>query len=73
MVRPGETGYLAPTADTAALREAIVRLLTDRPETRRAMSETCRRIAVEEYSLDVQSRKYECLYAELLAASRKAR
>ena len=29
MVRPGHTGHLAPTGDTAALRDAIVKLLRD--------------------------------------------
>jgi len=64
MVRPGVTGYLAPTRDVAALREAVRTLLGD-PAKRAEMSANCRRIAVEEYSLDVQARAYAALYERL--------
>jgi glycosyltransferase involved in cell wall biosynthesis len=66
MVRPGQTGYLAPTGDTAGLREGIVKLLRD-PQARAEMSQHCRRIVLEEYSLDVQARQYVRLYESLLA------
>ncbi|MEO6436357.1 MAG: glycosyltransferase, partial [Tepidisphaeraceae bacterium] len=66
MVRPGETGWLAPTGDTAALREAIVESLRD-PQRRESMAAICRRVAVEEYSLDVQARAYVELYRTLLS------
>ena len=69
MVRPGVTGQLAPTGDTAALRDAIVRVLRA-PDERAAMSENCRRIAVEEYAMEVTARQYVRLY-ELLLAGRK--
>ena len=64
MVRPGVTGYLAPTRDVAGLREAVRKLLAD-PAKRAEMSANCRRIAVEEYSLDVQARAYAALYERL--------
>src|SRR5207248_11420316 len=54
-VRPGQTGWLAPTGDTDALRDAIETALRDRGR-RTAMSPICRQVAVEEYSLDVQAR-----------------
>jgi glycosyltransferase involved in cell wall biosynthesis len=66
MVRPGETGWLAPTGDTQALREAIEDALRD-DERRAAMSPICRRIAIEEYSLDVQATAYARLYETLVA------
>jgi glycosyltransferase involved in cell wall biosynthesis len=66
MVRPGQTGWLAPTGDTNALREAIETALRDR-EKRLAMSPVCREVAVREYSLDVQARAYAALYETLLA------
>jgi glycosyltransferase involved in cell wall biosynthesis len=73
MVRPGQTGWLAPTGDTRALRDAIAEALSD-DARRAAMAATCRAVAVEEYSLDVQSRAYAALYETLIAraASRAA-
>jgi hypothetical protein len=53
MVRPGITGQLVPVADTAALRDAIRAMVRDE-DARRAMSANCRRIAVEEYSIEAQ-------------------
>jgi glycosyltransferase involved in cell wall biosynthesis len=70
MVRPGETGWLAPTGDTQALRQSIEEALRD-DDRRQAMSATCRRIAVEEYSLDVQANAYVRLYETLLARARQ--
>ena len=66
MVRPGQTGWLAPTGDTNTLRDAIETALRDR-ERRLAMSPVCREVAVREYSLDVQARAYAALYETLLA------
>jgi glycosyltransferase involved in cell wall biosynthesis len=68
MVRPEQTGWLAPTGDTAALRDAIVAALSD-PAARAMMSQTCRDTAVREYALDVQARRYEGLYQTLLASA----
>jgi glycosyltransferase involved in cell wall biosynthesis len=68
-VRPGQTGWLAPTGDVDALRDAIETALRDR-ERRMAMSPVCRRVAVEEYSLDVQARAYAALYETLLARAK---
>jgi glycosyltransferase involved in cell wall biosynthesis len=65
MVRPGVTGLLAPTKDVPALREALRQLLAD-PAQRAEMSANCRRIAVEEYSLEVQARAYLSLYQGLV-------
>ncbi len=71
MVRPGVTGHLAPTGDTAALRNAIVKVL-QAPGERAAMSENCRRIAVEEYAMEVTARQYVRLYESLLAGRKPA-
>ena len=64
MVRPGETGWLAPTGDTGALRDAIATALSD-DDQRQAMGVKCRTVAVAEYSLDVQARAYAALYEQL--------
>jgi len=65
MVRKGETGYVVPTGDAVALRDAIAYLL-QADEERAAMSDRCREVAVNEYSLEVQARRYADLYARLL-------
>jgi len=64
MVRPGITGLLAPVGDAAALRRAIVELL-EAPDKRQEMSQSCRRIAVEEYSLETLGRNYSQLYQKI--------
>jgi glycosyltransferase involved in cell wall biosynthesis len=66
MVRPGVTGWLAPVGDAMALRHAIVTALAD-DAGRATMSAHCRRIAVEEYSLEVQAAAYVRLYERLIA------
>ena len=67
MVRPGITGLLAPVGDSEALRTAIMELL-ENPEKRQEMSNNCRRIAVEEYSLEVLGRNYSQLYQQVVLA-----
>ncbi len=69
IVRPGITGLLAPAQDVPALRKAIRDLLQD-PATRAELSINCRRIAVEEYALDVQAQRYIQLYETVLAGIR---
>lgn len=65
MVQPGVTGMLVPPRDTVGLLAAILSLIHDE-KTRREMSSNCRRIAVEEYSLELQARRYSELYKSLL-------
>ncbi len=67
MVRPGVTGQLAPTRDVASLRDAILSVLSDLNK-RKEMSLNCRRIAVDEYSLETQARQYVALYESLISA-----
>jgi glycosyltransferase involved in cell wall biosynthesis len=67
MVRQGVTGLLVPPQDVPALRAAIADSLQD--VSRRAeMAANCRRIAVEEYSLEVQARRYVELYQATVSA-----
>lgn len=66
MVRPGLTGWLAETGNTIALRDAILSALSN-DDARHAMAAHCRRIAIEEYSMEVQSRAYLTLYETLIA------
>lgn len=66
LVRPGITGLLATTGDASELRDAILRLLDDGAE-RSEMSVNCRRVAIEEYELTLQARRYGRLYENMLA------
>lgn len=68
-VRPGLTGLLAPVGDVAGLRTAIAELLAD-PLMRAKLGANCRRIAVEEYALEVQARRYADLYRTLVPGDR---
>lgn len=65
MVRDGQTGVLVTLRDVAGLRTAIGGLLGN-PLLRASMSEQSRRIAVEEYSRDLQVRRYIDLYQSLI-------
>jgi glycosyltransferase involved in cell wall biosynthesis len=65
MVRPGITGFTVPLGDADALASAISHVLNDRA-LGKEMSAACRRIAVDEYSLDLQARRYVELYRELI-------
>jgi glycosyltransferase involved in cell wall biosynthesis len=65
MIRPGVTGMLVPPKNVEALVCTIMQLLRD-PEQLGEMRLNCRRIALEEYSLDLQAYRYSRLYAEVL-------
>lgn len=66
MVRSGETGLLARPESVQDLRDCIGKLLSD-PGMRADMSGTCRRIALKEYGLEHQARRYFDLYRSLLS------
>jgi glycosyltransferase involved in cell wall biosynthesis len=65
MVRPGITGLLAEPGDVAGLGSSLGEVLENRA-LREKMSVNCRRIAREEYTLEVQARRYQELYAGLV-------
>ena len=65
MIRPEVTGLLAPQQDINALGNAIVKLLPDSIRLKK-MAEDCRRLVVEEYSLEVQAKRYLELYKEII-------
>ena len=66
IVRPGITGLLAPPQDARALGKAIGEVLQD-PARLRAMEEHCRAVALQDYSLERQARRYLELYEAILA------
>jgi len=66
VVRDGETGLLVPPGDPAALAQAIVRCLRDRP-LRDAMAARAA-AAAEPYGLDAMLAQIDGLYTRSLAA-----
>ena len=66
LVRPGITGLLVPFDNVDELRTAIGNLLKD-TAMRAEMSANCRRIAEEQYALEVQTRRYIELYQQLVS------
>lgn len=65
IVRHGATGSLVPCHDVAALSAAIEDLLRN-PSKREEMGINSRRVALQEYSLAVQARRYSELYQSLV-------
>jgi glycosyltransferase involved in cell wall biosynthesis len=66
VVRHMENGYLAPLRDSEALAHGIQRLLED-DELRNRLGRKGREIAVNEYSLPIQTKRYLDLYQEVLS------
>jgi len=64
-VRPGVTGYLARADDWDDFRSGVVQLMEDR-SLREQMGHNCRRIAVSEYSLELQAERFTRLYQQVL-------
>ncbi|MCM0594203.1 MAG: glycosyltransferase family 4 protein [Gloeotrichia echinulata IR180] len=65
LVRPGITGYLAQPEDIQDFSNGIVQLLED-TELRKNLSDNCRKIAIKEYSLELQAKRYIELYKQVL-------
>ncbi|MFQ4137693.1 glycosyltransferase family 4 protein [Nodosilinea sp. PGN35] len=65
LVRPGVTGYLARPENTSDFCDGIIKLLKDDVQ-REQLGENCRRIALEEYSLELQAQRYQRLYQQVL-------
>jgi glycosyltransferase involved in cell wall biosynthesis len=65
LVVDGETGYLVPPRDVAALREALERLLADR-ELRRRLGDAGRRRAAERFSWERATKATLAAYADAL-------
>ncbi|MCB0192837.1 MAG: glycosyltransferase family 4 protein [Anaerolineae bacterium] len=68
LVRPEVTGYLAEPENDKALCEGIVQLLED-DQLREKMSQNCRSITVDQFSLELQVKKYVQIYQQVLEPS----
>jgi glycosyltransferase involved in cell wall biosynthesis len=66
LVIPGETGFLAPAADSAALSAALATALADRDRLA-AMGRMARARIEREHTLEVQAGRYRALYQSLLS------
>ena len=66
MVTPARTGWLAPPGDAPALAEALGRVL-ENPEQGRALGRAGRVRALQDFSLEAMTRRYEDLLFGLLA------
>lgn len=64
LVRPGVTGYLAEPENISELGAGIIHLLEDH-SLRQQMGKNCRAIALVEYSLELQAKRYIELYTQL--------
>ena len=69
LVRPGVTGYLARPEDPKDFSQGILELLEDEA-LRLEMSRKCREIAVREYELKQQTKRYIELYDRILREER---
>lgn len=65
LVRPSVTGYLAIPEDANDLLNGIVQILEDEA-LRKRMSHNCREIALAEYPLELQAKRYIELYHQIL-------
>jgi glycosyltransferase involved in cell wall biosynthesis len=65
MILNGVTGMLIPQRDINELRNAIVKLLED-PIKLAKMAADCRHLALKEYSLKTQARRYAKLYKQII-------
>ncbi|MDY6937098.1 MAG: glycosyltransferase family 4 protein [Cyanobacteriota bacterium] len=65
LVRPNMTGYLAKSEDFQDLSYGILKLFEE-DERRYKMGQVCREIALREYSLELQAKRYIELYQQIL-------
>jgi glycosyltransferase involved in cell wall biosynthesis len=62
----GETGWLVPTGDAAALGEAMTRMMQTPSEKRRTMGQRARQNVIDRFSLNAVLDQWEAQYRELL-------
>jgi glycosyltransferase involved in cell wall biosynthesis len=69
LVRPNITGLLATAENVEEFSAQITTLLRNK-EYRQKMATNCRKIAVQEYSLELQAQRYADLYQSLVPAGK---
>lgn len=71
VVRDGQTGLLLPAGDSAAIGQAVLRLLEDRDLARR-LAEAGQRLVHTEFTCDHMVDQKEALYRQVIARARSA-
>jgi glycosyltransferase involved in cell wall biosynthesis len=71
VVQPGETGWLVPPKDVAALADAISRLLADEAK-RLDFGRAGRKLVEHQFSVSDMVRRHEEVFLQLLAGCRKS-
>lgn len=71
-VAEGETGFLVPPADPAAMAEAIGKL-ADEPELRRDIGASGRRRVAEHFNIDAMTKRIVAFYGDVLRRGRVAK
>ncbi|WP_345786217.1 glycosyltransferase [Coraliomargarita algicola] len=66
MIRPGHTGFLAPVGDVQALSAQISKAVSDCGQLE-VYGANCREVALNEYTLELQAKRYIDLYQQLLS------
>jgi glycosyltransferase involved in cell wall biosynthesis len=69
-VADGETGFVIPAGDGAALQDRLARLLAD-PALRERLGRRGRAVAAEHFTATAMARRYEALYREALAVRQR--
>jgi glycosyltransferase involved in cell wall biosynthesis len=67
----GQTGWLTPASDCAALGEFMTRMVRLPSEERRAMGERARNLVMERFSMEAVLDRWEALYRHLLESHPK--
>lgn len=70
LVRPRITGELAVPESAIDLRNKIVQLLSDDAQRER-MRQSCREVAIKEYALELQAKRYIDLYCQVVQHAKK--
>jgi len=65
IARPNVTGLLADSEDVKVFRDHLIEML-ENDALRDAMRQQCRKIAVDEYSISIQAKRYIHVYRQLL-------
>lgn len=71
VVLEGQTGWVVPTGDAAALAEKLAYVLSLSPAERDGIGEAARQHVVDHYSMAAVGQKYLRLYERLLARGRR--
>jgi glycosyltransferase involved in cell wall biosynthesis len=72
LVRPGDTGWLAPPGEAAGLAAALAAATAERDEVVAARGAAARRFVEEEFAAGPAVTRLEALYAELSSAARRS-